>query len=137
MLLRAPLRLRPPAVATGILDKPLSKLVADIVRAQAQQPPPGYDPETVAEVQAAAAAATAAASGGAPAAQTQAPAAAATTSAGGEGELRSKLQDYVMLNPTGGESEAAPMSLDQLKEQVGVLCCSPSSSARTTVACVA
>ena len=101
----------------GILDKPLSKLLADIVRAQAQQPPPGYDPETVAEVQAAAAAATAAASGGAPAAQPQAPAAAATA-AGGEGELRSKLQDYVMLNPAGGESEAAPMSLDQLKEQV-------------------
>lgn len=92
--------LPPPAVTAGTLAKPLSKLVADIVRAQAQAPPPGFNPEQVREE-----------------AASRAAAGDTATAAGGEAALRGKLQDYVMLNE-GGSTEAAPMSLDQLKEQV-------------------
>lgn len=94
------------AVTSTILDKQLRSLLADIMRAQAQQPPPGFDPEQVAAVQVAANSSSAAAA-----------AAVAAGGEGGEQTLRSKLQDYVMLND--GQQQASPMSLDALKEQVG------------------
>jgi hypothetical protein len=90
-------------VTPGTLGKQLSKLVTDIVRAQAQAPPPGFDPEQAQQLQAAA--------------QQAAAAGEAAPAAGGEAALRGKLQDYVMLNERG-QGETAPMSLDQLKEQV-------------------
>ena len=116
------------SVTNAILGKPLRRLLADIVRAQAQAPPPGYDAEVIAEVNARAAAAaaagptrTAAAGGDGTAGGA---ASVAATVQGGETALRSKLADYVMLGGGGAEgaavaAPAAPMSLDQLKEQVG------------------
>ena len=107
----------------GTLDKPLARLLSDIVRAQAQAPPPGMDDGVVAEVQQArAAGAAAAAAAGAPSSGQQAGLAAGGSGAaaqpeGGEQVLKSKLQDYVMLD--GKEGQTAPMSLDQLKQQVG------------------
>ncbi|EFN50730.1 hypothetical protein CHLNCDRAFT_142552 [Chlorella variabilis] len=92
-------------VTSTILDKQLRSLLADIMRAQAQQPPPGFDPEQVAAVQVAANSSSAAAA-----------AAVAAGGEGGEQTLRSKLQDYVMLND--GQQQASPMSLDALKEQI-------------------
>lgn len=93
------------SVTSTILDKQLRSLLADIMRAQAQQPPPGFDPEQVAAVQVAANSSSAAAA-----------AAVAAGGEGGEQTLRSKLQDYVMLND--GQQQASPMSLDALKEQI-------------------
>lgn len=121
-----------PAFASAtpsILSKPLARLLMDIVRAQAQAAPPGMDPETVAEVQQARAAGAAAAAVAAaaeaegpsmdqqpgPGADGAGPAAAAEE--GGEEVLKSKLQDYVMLDGKEGQ-QAAPMSLDQLKQQI-------------------
>ena len=97
----------------------------DIVRAQAQAAPPGMDAEVVAEVQQARAAGVAAAAAAAGPDAGQQPgqaadgrgAAAAAADEGGEEVLKSKLQDYVMLD--GKEGQTAPMSLDQLKQQVG------------------
>lgn len=120
----------PVAATPSILNKPLARLLMDIVRAQAQAAPPGMDPETVAEVQQARAAGAAAAASAAateaegpsrnqqpgPGADGAGPAAAAEE--GGEEVLKSKLQDYVMLDGKEGQ-QAAPMSLDQLKQQVG------------------
>ncbi|KAI7845953.1 hypothetical protein COHA_000499 [Chlorella ohadii] len=110
------------SVTSGTLDKPLARLLSDIVRAQAQAPPPGMDDGVVAEVQQArAAGAAAAAAAGAPSTGQQAGQAAGDSGAaaqpeGGEQVLKSKLQDYVMLD--GKEGQTAPMSLDQLKQQI-------------------
>ncbi|PRW61570.1 Vacuolar acid trehalase [Chlorella sorokiniana] len=118
------------SVTPSILDKPLARLLSDIVRAQAQAPPPGMDGGTVAEVQqaraagaadAGAAAAAEAAAAAAPSEGQRAKAAAGSSEAaapaeGGEQVLKSKLQDYVMLD--GKEGQSAPMSLDQLKQQI-------------------
>lgn len=107
----------------GTLDKPLARLLSDIIRAQAQAPPPGMDDGVVAEVQQARAAGVAAAaaavdpSTGQQAGQSAGDSGAAAQPEGGEQVLKSKLQDYVMLD--GKEGQTAPMSLDQLKQQVG------------------
>lgn len=89
----------------AILDKPLSRLLSDIVRAQAQQPPPGHDPDTLAAARGSSAAGAATEG-------------AAVAGPGGEQALRSKLADYVMLD-RDGSAQGAPMSLEALKEQVG------------------
>ncbi|KAL4424134.1 hypothetical protein ABPG75_001435 [Micractinium tetrahymenae] len=103
------------SVTPAILDKPLSRLLADIVRAQAQQPPPGHDPETLAAVRGAPGSAPAATAGGGAGGGAGDDAAAAGP--GGEQALRSKLADYVMLDREG-QAQTAPMSLEALKEQI-------------------
>lgn len=120
----APNAPNPRAVTPSILSKPLSRLLMDIVRAQAQAAPPGMDAEVVAEVQqaraagaAAAAAAAGPSAGEQPGQAADGSGAAAAAEEGGEEALKSKLQDYVMLD--GKERQTAPMSLDQLKQQVG------------------
>ncbi|PSC74570.1 hypothetical protein C2E20_2336 [Micractinium conductrix] len=100
------------AVTPTILDKPLSRLLADIVRAQAQQAPPGYDAEAAAAAAAGGGGAAAVGGGG------EAGSGGEPGAAGGEQVLRNKLQDYVMLNAGGQTTQAAPMSLDALKEQI-------------------
>jgi hypothetical protein len=117
-------------VTPTTLDKQLCALLADIVRAQAQQAPPGFDPEQPPSVLVATDAAQQEAQAQPLQSQQQQQAQqeqvqeqaggddAGAAGEGGEEGLRSRLQDYVMLN-TGGQTEAAPMSLDQLKDQVG------------------
>ncbi|KAL4438519.1 hypothetical protein ABPG77_000167 [Micractinium sp. CCAP 211/92] len=92
------------SVTPAILDKPLSRLLSDIVRAQAQQPPPGHDPDTLAAARGSSAAGAATEG-------------AAVAGPGGEQALRSKLADYVMLD-RDGSAQGAPMSLEALKEQI-------------------
>ena len=69
-----------------ILDKPLSRLLADIVRAQAQQAPPGYDAEAAAAAAAGGGGAAAVGGGG------EAGSGGEPGAAGGEQVLRNKLQ---------------------------------------------
>ncbi|KAI3424265.1 hypothetical protein D9Q98_009619 [Chlorella vulgaris] len=117
------------SVTPTTLDKQLCALLADIVRAQAQQAPPGFDPEQPPSVLVATDAAQQEAQAQPLQSQQQQQAQqeqvqeqaggddAGAAGEGGEEGLRNRLQDYVMLN-TGGQTEAAPMSLDQLKEQI-------------------